>query len=140
HSFADPFGALPNLWPLDLGKRAFIGIPQLETIEPGFRTAYTYQYNFTLQRELPGSLLLEAAYLGNHSFKLSRQRELNEGVVVPGADARTVHSLSVYPYLGSILSEESSGRASYDSFQLRLRRRFGNGLMLDGSYVFGKAL
>jgi outer membrane receptor protein involved in Fe transport len=139
-SFADPFGALPNLWPLDLSKRAFIGIPQLETIEPGFRTAYTYQYNFTVQRELPGSLLLEAAYVGNHSFKLSRQRELNEGVAGPGADASNLQSRRVYPYLGSILSEESSGRARYDSFQLRLRRRFSNGLMLDGSYVFGKAL
>jgi hypothetical protein len=138
-SFADPFGALPNLWPLDLGKRDFIGIPQLETIAPGFRTAYTYQYNFTLQRELPGSLLLEAAYVGNHSFKLSRQRELNEGVVGPGADASNLQSRRVYPHLGSILSEESSGRARYDSFQLGLRRRFSNGLMLDGSYVFGKA-
>jgi len=140
HSFADPFGVLPNLWPLDLDKRAFIGTPQLQTIEPGFRTAYTYQYNLTLQRELPGSLLFESAYVGNHSYKLGRQRELNEGVVGPGADASNLQSRRVYPYLGSILSEESSGRARYDSFQLRIRRRFTNGLMLDGSYVFGKAL
>src|SRR6185369_3810584 len=62
HNLANPFGSLPNPWPLDLEKRAFIGRPQLQPIDPGFRTAFTYQYNLTIQRELPWALLLEAAY------------------------------------------------------------------------------
>ena len=139
-SFADPFGTVPNLWPLDLKKRAFIGIPQLQLIDPRFRTAYTYQYNATIQRELPLALLLEVAYVGNRGFKLGQQHERNEGVVTPGADFSNLQSRRIYPYLGSILSEESSGRSRYDSVQLRLKRGFSNGLVLDASYAFGRAL
>ncbi|MBK7927725.1 MAG: hypothetical protein IPJ98_09595 [Bryobacterales bacterium] len=32
--------------------------------------AYSHQYNFTIQKELPGNLLLEAAYIANLSHKL----------------------------------------------------------------------
>jgi hypothetical protein len=38
-------------------------------------TPYTLQYNFTIQRELPGAVLLEAAYVGNRGRQLSRGGE-----------------------------------------------------------------
>lgn len=38
-------------------------------------TPYTLQYNLTVQRELPGAVLLEAAYVGNRGRQLSRGGE-----------------------------------------------------------------
>jgi hypothetical protein len=35
-------------------------------------TPYTIQYNLTVQRELPGAVLLEAAFVGNRGRQLSR--------------------------------------------------------------------
>ena len=52
-TFANPYGTIPNQWPLDLSERLFIGVPALQPFDPTFRTAYTYQYNLTIQRELP---------------------------------------------------------------------------------------
>lgn len=138
--FANPFGFAPNPWPLDRSKRNFFGTINLEPIDSHFRTAYTYQYNFTLQRELPGACLLEVAYVGSKSQKLARQREINDGLVIEGALLNNLQDRRRYPNLGSIRQQESSGQARYDSFQLTLKRRLANGLTVNGSYVFGKAL
>jgi carboxypeptidase family protein len=117
-SFSNPFGSIPNPFPMSLDNRSFALFPIMHTFDPTFRSSYTYQYNLTIQRQLPWNLLLELSYVGNNSFKLDREREL-------------------YSFL---TAQESSGRARYDSFQARLSRRFTNGLQLDGSYVFSKSL
>jgi len=139
-AFADPYGSSPNPFPLDLGRRAFVGPPVIDPFDPDFRTAYTYQYNLTIQRELPGSLLLQLAYVGSNSFKQSRERELNLAVVGPGATPDNVQERRVYPLLGSIPNQESTGRARYDSAQLSVTRRFRNQLSFGGSYTFSKSL
>ncbi|HJQ68371.1 MAG TPA: carboxypeptidase regulatory-like domain-containing protein [Blastocatellia bacterium] len=139
-TFANPFGTLPSPWPLDLSKRAFIGIPDLQPIDPHFRSPYTYQYNLTLQRELPGSVLFEAAYIGSNSFKLIRQIEINEALIEPGASLVNIQSRRKFRRLGSILQQESTGRARYDSLQLAVKRKLKSGLLIDGSYVYGKSL
>jgi hypothetical protein len=138
--FANPFGLFPNPWPLDRGKRNFFGTTDLEPIEPHFRTAYTHQYNLTLQRELPGAMMLEAAYIGSRSHNLARQREINDALVQPGALLANLQARRRYPNLGSIQQQESSGQARFNALQLTLKRRLTNGLMINGSYVFGKAL
>jgi hypothetical protein len=139
-TFANPFGSLPNPFPLDLSRRNFIGFPELEPFDPTFRTAYTYQYNLSIQRELPGAMLLEIAYVGTNSFKQDRERELNLAVVGPGATIDNIQERRLYPQLGAVISQESTGRARYDAAQLNLTRRFRNGLSFNASYVFQKAL
>jgi hypothetical protein len=139
-SFANPYGTRTNPFPLDLSRRIFVGFPTLQPFDPHFRTAYTYQYNFTLQRELPGSLLLEIAYVGSNSFKQNRERQLNPAILTPTASADDVQDRRLFPTLGSIPSQESSGRARYDAGQFRLTRRFTKGFDFGVSYVFQKAL
>ena len=139
-TFANPFGSLPNPWPIDLSERAFTGTPDTtRTLDPTFRTAQTYQYNLTMQRELGWSLLMELAYVGSTSLKLNRARELNIASVSE-APGKAPPRHRPYSSLGSVLSQESSGRAHYDSLQVRIVRRPAKGLMFDGSYVLGKSL
>ena len=132
-TFANPFGKQKNSFPIVRNQPLFFGVRDLQPIDPSFRTAYTYQYNVTFQRELPGSLLLEGAYVGNSGFKLSRQRQLNLNVGGSQVDRR-------YPDFGNIRSQESSGRSRYDSLQLRIKRRLKGGLMFEGSYVLQRSL
>jgi outer membrane receptor protein involved in Fe transport len=139
-SFANPFGRGPNPWPIDLRKGLFTGTPTIQPFDPSFRTAYSVHYNFILQRELPWSLLIEAAYVGNSSLKLNRERELNFALLTRGARYYNVDSRRIYRQFSRIPSQESTGRARYDSFQLRAARRFQSGLRFDLSYVRGKSL
>jgi outer membrane receptor protein involved in Fe transport len=139
-TFANPFGSRPNPFPIDLSHRAFTGAPDVEPVDPTFRTAYVYHYNLTLQRELPWSMLLELAYVGSSTFKQNRERELNLSVVTPDATPDNFQERRLFPLLGSISTQESTGRARYDAAQLRLARRFRSGLAFDVSYVFSKTL
>ena len=139
-TFANPFGRLPNPWPLDPSRPLFISQPSLYTFDPRFRRAYVYQYNVTIQRELPRAILLEVAYAGNDSFRLNRQRELNPAVVGRGASIFNVYSRRTYPQLGPVISQESTGRARYDSFRIRVARQRARKLNFDMSYTYGKSL
>ncbi|MEW6211194.1 MAG: TonB-dependent receptor, partial [Acidobacteriota bacterium] len=139
-TFANPFGTGPNPWPIDLRKGLFTGTPTIQPFDPSFRTAYSVHYNLILQRELGWSLLVEAAYIGNSSFKLNRERELNVALLTKGARYYNVQSRRIYQQFARIPSQESTGRARYDSFQLRASRRFHSGLRFDLSYVWGKSL
>lgn len=135
-SFANPYGLSENPWPLDLSQAHFTTSPELQPFDPAFRTAYTYQYNLTVQRELGWAMLMEIAYVGSNSFKLNRERELNLARDTGGGS----QTARIYPAIGRILSQESTGRARYDSLQTKLVRRADRGVGFAASYVFGKSL
>ena len=133
-------------------------------------TPYAMQWNFNLQRQLPGDLLLQAGYVGNRGLQLQRNTEsgldidqlnsqylslgsrLNQlvdnpfyGVVNNGVlAARQVSMgqlLRPYPQYTSLVPLYSSGASStYHSLQTRLTKRYSHGLQLDGSYTWSKVL
>ncbi len=71
---------------------------------------------------------------------MTRQIEINEARVTAGAHLGNTQARRKYPHLGSILQQESSGRGRYDSIQLGVKRRLRSGLLINGSYVYGKSL
>ena len=47
--------------------------------QPNLRTQYAEQYNLTIQRELPGDVLLQVAYVGSQAHRLLATRDINPG-------------------------------------------------------------
>jgi hypothetical protein len=47
--------------------------------KPHLRTQYAEQYNFTLQRQIPGNVLIQAAYVGSQGHRLLASHDLNYG-------------------------------------------------------------
>ncbi len=139
--------------------------PLTDTVVP-----YTIQWNFTIQRELPGNVLLEAAYVGNRGRQLSRGGEggfdlnqlnpqflslgsqLNQqvpnpffGVSTAGFfQSRTIsraQSLRPYPQYTTVFPLQSSGgNSDYHSLQLSFSKRYSAGFTFEGNYVFSKGL
>ncbi|HEU0122729.1 MAG TPA: carboxypeptidase regulatory-like domain-containing protein [Bryobacteraceae bacterium] len=133
-------------------------------------TPYTLQYNFTVQRELPGAILLEVAYVGNRGRQLSRGGEggytlnqvnpqylslgtqLNQLVanpffgqggsgVVANAQVSRAQLLRPYPQFGAIYPLFSQGATSdYNSLQVTFSKRLSKGILFEGSYVWSKTL
>jgi hypothetical protein len=130
-SFANPFGSQLNPFPVTPGQLS-LNYLNVYTFDPRFRTAYTYHYNLSFERELPGSVLLDLQYVGSNSFRLDREFDLtNPALHDP---------ITTSPQFGHIYVQKSDGRASYNGFQARLSRKFKTGLMLDMSYAFSKSL
>lgn len=59
-----------------LGPATFLG-QGLQVRDSQARTPYTMQWNFDVQRELPWSVLVDAAYSGSRGVALTRARDLN---------------------------------------------------------------
>jgi hypothetical protein len=83
-------------------------------------TPYTLQYNVTLQRELPGRVLLEAAYVGNRGRQLSRGGEggftlnqLNPAYLSLGSALNQLVDNPFYgqPYVGGVIAQKQVSRA-----------------------------
>jgi hypothetical protein len=122
-----------------------------------FTPPKTYVWNIGFQHKLPGSIILDAAYVGSESRNLLRRFQLNAvplGVkflpqnqdptrapsATPGATALPDDLLRPYPGYGNIQMWDYSSFANYHALQTGVTRRFDKGLMLSAFYVWSKAL
>src|SRR6185436_12220620 len=90
----------------------------------------TQVYNLGIQRQLPGSLVFDIAYVGSRSERLFINEQLN-----PGVD-----NVRLDPTRGSILVRTNGGDSNYNSLQTRLERGFKSGLFLRATYTYSKAI
>ena len=58
--------------------------------QPDMRAQYSEQYNFTIQRELPGNILLQVGYVGSQGHRLLATYDLNHGNAQPCLDLQAV--------------------------------------------------
>jgi hypothetical protein len=90
----------------------------------------TYQWNFNIERSLPGKFLLKIAYVGTRGERLFLNEELN-----PGVDG-----VRIDPSRGSILTRTNLGNSSYNGLDVSVDRSLGHGFILRGAYTWSKAL
>ncbi len=107
------------------------------TLSPGafpseYRDTYAEHFNLGIQHELVQGLLLDVSYVGNHTLKARRGRNLNQPI--PGTGVR--------PYAGfaNITLNEQAGSSVYSSMQTRVEKRFSSGLTFLSSYTWGHAI
>jgi hypothetical protein len=99
------------------------------------RNPQTYQWNLNIQRELPGKLIAEVAYVGTRGTRLWANEELNPAVpnLVAGTDNR------LNPNRGPIGVRGNRGDSDYHGLQAELRRSVGR-LTVLGAYTFSRAI
>jgi hypothetical protein len=131
------------------------------------RVPYAIQWNFNVQYELPGSMLLDVAYAGNSGIKLQANSQFNQvpdaalalgnglntvvpnpffGVLPPattlGRPTTTVSQLiRPYPWLTGLTQQWGAmAHSSYHALQTKFRKRYGNGLQFLLAYTFSKSI
>jgi hypothetical protein len=108
--------------------------------DPNQRTPYVQQYNIGAQYELMPEVVLDIAYVGNKGTKLNGFRNLNQRAVINNADGSQAAGARPYPDFGDIQWMENRVDSSYNSLQMRLEKRFSDGLSANVSYTWGRAL
>jgi hypothetical protein len=104
--------------------------------------AQNYQWNFSIQRELPAGMVAEAAYVGSHGKNLSFPVDINQipvNQLGPGSSAQ-IQANRPYPQYNAINGNTFNAVSNYDSMQLSLRKRFTNGVSYDLNYTWSKFL
>jgi len=123
-----------NLFPASAG--AGLGIL---ADDPRARTPYVQQYSLGIQRELPGHFLLEAAYVGSVGRKLNIRVDINQARL-PMTPVEPLAQRRPYPTFGSIWTDKNIAISNYNSFQLRVEKRFSHNLYMLGVYTYSKSL
>jgi hypothetical protein len=96
-------------------------------------TPYTQQWNIDLQRELPGNVLLDVAYVGSAGVHLTGSTNLNQGA--PGGGASPISA-----NIGQVEALLNVEQANYNALQVKVEHRFSSGFFILGSYTFSRAI
>jgi hypothetical protein len=102
---------------------------------PSYKDPRTYQWSFTIERELPWRSALRLSYVGSESVGENLLVDLNQ------QHASTIpFSANKRPYLAwhTVMSRENLGYASYNGLQVEASHRFSRGLFFQSSYVFSR--
>jgi len=112
--------------------------PGITMVESNIRNSESYQWNFTLEREVLGNLGLRASYVGNKSTHLPFY---NYNMNLP-ADMRagTLQSQRPYQPWADILALRGAGDSTLHQLQLEAIKRYSSGLSLQVEYSWNRSL
>jgi hypothetical protein len=144
--------ASPNLF-LDQGfpasalSPAFAKNVELVSDDRSGKWPLAQQWNFNIQRELPGGLLFEVGYYGNKLDHALRQFDGNPAAPLPGNpnSNRPYQSVLVpgTPYtisLADVIRIQKDGYSRYNALQAKIERRYAKGLTIIASYAWSKSI
>jgi len=92
----------------------------------------TYEWNFGVERELPGQVKLTVNYVGDRGGKLFANQQYNY------FDPATGKRLN--PNRGAIVARGNFADSEYNGLQIGILHNFTHGLFIQGSYDYSKAL
>ncbi|HUY15407.1 MAG TPA: TonB-dependent receptor [Terriglobia bacterium] len=149
HAMADPyFGKSPFTPPITFPIPT---VPPLSPtfVDPNNRTAYVQQWNLTVQRQIPWSMLFQIGYVGTEGTKLTGPLSLAQSCLATpaqpcnGQTTNTVANESArlpYPGLSGLLMFTSQYSSNYNGLQAELTRAMQNGFEYQLSYTFSKVI
>src|SRR5205823_4786856 len=111
-------------------------------VRPDMHDGSLHTYNVAFQRELPGRLTFDVAYVGNRSDNVQTQFNENAATAI-GAPANNVNLFRpLFVPFGKTadVTVWIPTKERYNSLQMKLDRRFSDGLLVTTSYTLGKGL
>ena len=100
-------------------------------------------YNLTVERQIPGNMLLSVGYAGTRGLNLIQRKEGNPSPPsgkVGGRDFWTGTEPRPNPRFDFIEYKMAGGDSWYNSLQLRVEKRLSRGLQFQSSYTWSKVL
>ncbi len=107
------------------------------------RAGYVQSWHLSVQRELPWKWLVDVAYVGNRSNKLIMLADYNQarpnGASDPAAGT-PLQSRRPFANYSFVQISFNGGWTNYHAMQVKLERRFSEGLYVLNSFTWSKAM
>ncbi|HLJ14929.1 MAG TPA: carboxypeptidase-like regulatory domain-containing protein [Bryobacteraceae bacterium] len=168
-----PYATLDNPFPSgfvrptgsSLGAATFLG-QGISVWDAHPITPESYQWNLDIQQQLPGSILIDAAYVGNRGVHLAGNREFNAlypsylsagsnllqqinnpfyGLISAGTLAQPSvireQLLRPFPQFQNVsVINDTAGDSIYNALELKVEKRMSSGLEILVAYTFAKLI
>jgi hypothetical protein len=169
-SFPNPFQdiassfSIPNKFPyvpptagttnIDFSQFAIAG--NLSTISKNLTTPHSFNYNLTLERELPGQTIVRVGYVGAHASKLITSYTFNpiipsnipiclaDPTCVANRASLTKTNPGFFPLNGTVYGSDgqitNGGFSNYNSMQFTVEKHMSHGLQFLSAYTYSHSL
>ena len=147
YTLSDPYrlqpgGVAPFPYSYSPGTPKFIAPSAIVGIDLGYKSPYSYQMNFAIQRQVTQTVSVTAAYVSTLTHRIPAIPDQNYPVLTPTATTANVNARR--PYLPGVLSTvgltKSILNSAYHGFQLTADKRMSKRFTVRGFYTFGKSL
>jgi hypothetical protein len=106
-------------------------------------TGYVQSHHLSVQRQLPGQIVADLAYVGNKGTHLQILADYNQAAIctaalATGCPSSTLAARRPVPTFGDIEIAYGGGTSNYNSLQFKLEKRYRNGLYLLNSFTWGR--
>jgi outer membrane receptor protein involved in Fe transport len=101
-------------------------------VDPNFKAGYAQNWQVSMQRDLPASLVMTATYLGIKGTRA--QQQFLPHTYPTGAAGLCLSCPNGYQYL------TSNGNSTRQSGQIQIRRRLHNGVTASVNYTYSKSI
>jgi hypothetical protein len=141
-------------------KNVLLGPPTLVMADPTGKIPTTYQYQFSVQTRLSGTMVLDTAFVGSQSRHQQDNRNLNYNAfgqcylpqnqdpqrlassptAILGTNCKDANFLKPYMGYNNINLYESQATSNYNAFQAQLQKRTSHGLFFGVAYTWSKVM
>jgi Carboxypeptidase regulatory-like domain len=146
-SLTNPYGSLPGgVDPFPIyyspSNPKFIAPSTVYGFPLNFKWPYTYQFNFTLERQITKDFTVGAGYVGSLGRRLPFAYDLNYPFFAAGATTGNVNARRPIDtnVLSNIYSGESIGNTAYHGLQVTWEKRMSHHVGVKGFYTHSKAI
>ncbi|MCU1317881.1 MAG: TonB-dependent receptor plug [Candidatus Acidoferrum typicum] len=169
-SFPDPYHdiasgfSIPNKFPYTTPGPGTTNIdftqfqigPNLSVIPKNFTTPHSFNYNLTVERELPGQMIVRVGYVGAHGSKLITSYTFNpinpadipvclaDPVCVASRASLTSVHPEFFPLDGKVYGSggqvTNGGFSNYNSLQVTVEKHMSHGLQFLSAYSYSHSL
>ncbi|HEV2494247.1 MAG TPA: carboxypeptidase-like regulatory domain-containing protein [Terriglobia bacterium] len=128
----------------------------LKVFDPNFTTPSAYNYNFTIERELPAATILSVGYVGHMGRHLEERHDINPSGQAPGVNPACAADPNcsfgtmgftepqTFRYdptvFGGVGVQATDANSNYNSLQISATKKTTHGLQLQTSYTWSHSL
>ncbi len=95
------------------------------------------EWNFNIQHQLPGNILLETAYVGSKSTHLQTLLDPNQD---PTPGPGSIQARRPYPQYSGFTDIVDRGNSTFHALEIKAEKRLSRGLMFLSSFTFSKSM
>ena len=110
-----------------------------DVISPDLHEGTLHSWNVAFQRQLPFALTADIAYVGNRGVDLVMDVDTNASMVY-GSGNNGRPEFASFNRTGTTRTRTNLGKSRYHSLQVKVDRRFLNGLLVTNSYTLGRSI
>jgi hypothetical protein len=109
-----------------------------DVIPPGLHEGTLHSWNVAFQRQLPYGFTADIAYVGSKGANLVADLDTNASLVY-GSGNNGRPQFAPFKRTGTSRTRTNLGKSRYNGLQVKVDRRFMNGLLVTNSYTFGQS-